>query len=421
MDKIDELLANLPQDSENTVEAKESVIGKFKPSKKFLKFVTIKGNIKYHTHEANISAEIFAGDRYKDVTLTLTICDNDTVNLDEIDTSKISESEKERFLEMICEREIIPLRGGEFALNLIFKPTVNAQEQKVMLYLAVEHTTPYNKLMSIFEDEVSVSDEQVSKIDSLFDGLDLEEELESTVIPSDELKEVSEAPIENIKKGIEYPEFVEITENEYLKKLNTDFEAAKKAKEDELTKRYEDKQKDLKKYKVDVRFAQSKVDEIQSELDLLESRLENIKPAAEPNGWVFCVSEGEKGIEELDPQFIEIINKKFKKSAEHILNVIKGTTFIIKLGKKDEFSAEVTPEILETLSKLDDEHLSLTETPGEFKYAGELQWHGIVEKMLKLGFEQDPEFDKISGSNSYTKDTTGTDGEGEVGEVENEQ
>lgn len=405
MDKIDELLANLPQDNENTVEAKEPVIGKFKPSKKFLKFVTIKGNIKYHTHEANISAEVFAGDRYKDVTLTLTICDNDTVNLDEIDTSKISESEKERFLEMICEREIVPLRGGEFALNLIFKPTANAQEQKVMLYLAVEHTTPYNKLMSIFEDEVSVSDEQVSKIDSLFDGFDLEEELENPIgsYTVDLTKEVSEAPVEN----------------EYLKKLNADFEAAKKAKEDELIKRFEDKQKDLKKYKVDVRFAQSKVDEIQSEIELLESRLENIRPAAEPNGWVFCVSEGEKGIEELDPQFIEIINKKFKKSAEHILNVIKGTTFIIKLGKKDDFSAEVTPEILEALSKLDDEHLSLTETPGEFKYSGELQWHGIVEKMLKLGFEQDPEFDKISGSNSYTKDATGT--EGEAGEIENEQ
>ena len=37
----------------------------------------------------------------------------------------------------------------------------------------------------------------------------------------------------------------------------------------------------------------------------------------------------------------------------------------------------------------------------EFEYRGDLNWHQLVDKFLKLGFEQEPEFDKMCGSPSY--------------------
>jgi len=43
----------------------------------------------------------------------------------------------------------------------------------------------------------------------------------------------------------------------------------------------------------------------------------------------------------------------------------------------------------------------VSSTPGEFEYRGELNWHNLVNKMIRNGFEQDPEFDKICQSNSY--------------------
>ena len=39
-------------------------------------------------------------------------------------------------------------------------------------------------------------------------------------------------------------------------------------------------------------------------------------------------------------------------------------------------------------------------------YTGELNWHEITSKMIHKGFEQDEEFDKFVGSNSYTSKVT---------------
>jgi hypothetical protein len=39
--------------------------------------------------------------------------------------------------------------------------------------------------------------------------------------------------------------------------------------------------------------------------------------------------------------------------------------------------------------------------PTEFEYRGELSWHKLVDKMIRMGFEQEPEFDKMCGSPSY--------------------
>ena len=36
-----------------------------------------------------------------------------------------------------------------------------------------------------------------------------------------------------------------------------------------------------------------------------------------------------------------------------------------------------------------------------FEYRGELNWHQLVGKMIRNGFEQEPEFDKLCQSNSY--------------------
>ena len=38
---------------------------------------------------------------------------------------------------------------------------------------------------------------------------------------------------------------------------------------------------------------------------------------------------------------------------------------------------------------------------GEFEYRGDMTWHQLVGKMIRNGFEQEPEFDKLCQSNSY--------------------
>jgi hypothetical protein len=43
----------------------------------------------------------------------------------------------------------------------------------------------------------------------------------------------------------------------------------------------------------------------------------------------------------------------------------------------------------------------MTVVDGEFEYRGDMTWHQLVGKMLRKGFEQEPEFDKLCQSNSY--------------------
>jgi hypothetical protein len=81
----------------------------------------------------------------------------------------------------------------------------------------------------------------------------------------------------------------------------------------------------------------------------------------------------------------------------------------IRIAERSDMTAEkvkVTNEVLEKIKSLVNGDTSLeakvtmTE-PGHFEYRGTMNWHQIVGKMIRKGFEQEPEFDKICQSNSY--------------------
>jgi hypothetical protein len=77
----------------------------------------------------------------------------------------------------------------------------------------------------------------------------------------------------------------------------------------------------------------------------------------------------------------------------------------IRIAPNDNFNStdfEISKEAFEKLTSIDLlGKFKSTENLGEFEYRGELNWHQLVSKMIKKGFEQEPEFDKICQSNSY--------------------
>jgi hypothetical protein len=174
----------------------------------------------------------------------------------------------------------------------------------------------------------------------------------------------------------------------------------------ELEYRIEETQKEVIRYRSDAKMAEKKAEEKSEALEVLESRLESMKPGEEPNGYVFCVSEEIKDMESLD----ENESKVAAKIAEimHLkLDVLTGMLtegyYKIKIAKKDDITAdkvEVTKDILEKMS-FDPMGKMTMEVDGEFEYRGKLTWHQLVQKMIRNGFEQEPEFDKLCQSNSY--------------------
>ena len=175
----------------------------------------------------------------------------------------------------------------------------------------------------------------------------------------------------------------------------------------ELKSRIEDAQKDIRKYESDIKAAEANKKKVTDSLGVLETRLETLTPGDEPNGYVFFVSEQKKNIEGLNDDETKISGKiadlmNLKKDV--LVKHLTEGFYKIKIAKKDDFKTKVDKvdkDILEKIDTIDvNGKLSMTDT-NEFEYRGELNWHQLVSKMLRKGFEQEPDFDMLAGSNSY--------------------
>ena len=86
------------------------------------------------------------------------------------------------------------------------------------------------------------------------------------------------------------------------------------------------------------------------------------------------------------------------------MKLFEDGEYQIRLGKKD---SDVLSEIEDYKVLADDVKKELSDigivlVDSKLIYSGDYNWHEIVDKMIRSGFEQDPEFDKMCGSNSYS-------------------
>lgn len=399
---------------------KEQIIGQFKPKEKFTEFVGGRGNIQFHANEATIEAKYLSGLDMDNITLKLTICDEGTVNFDEVDTNKTTVEQRKRLLDVISEKTISMFNKKMVVTELPFKSIQKIKDKEIDLYLAVEYQTPISKLASIFDDEdiVEVSDEQSSKLSDLLSMFD-ESESESVA----EILFSSETEDE-IKREFEGESNEEI-KSESQKAIEASFAKIKEDKLNELKNRLDQQTQELKRYQHEKAQAEGKIETAKTDIRVLESRIDSLKPPTEPNGYYFFVSEqlNEKTV--LEESTAKLIHDKVSKlksiNADAFMKLFEAGEYQIRIGIKSIDVTEITDynnlpdDIKSSLQKieisLDDERLV---------YNGDLKWHDIVDKMIKYGFSQDPEFDKMCGSNSYFA-MYGSDDTNESAEKQNEE
>jgi hypothetical protein len=380
------------QDSVIEQEVKEPVIGDFKPKDKFIEFIGGKGNVNFISNEATIEAKYLSGLDMDGIVFKLTICDEGTVNFDEVDTNHTTKEQRGRLLEIISEKTITPFRTRMVVQELPFQSVKTVNEKSILLYLSVDYQKPIEKLASLFDDEteeVSISDEQSSKLDalmSLFGDDEMAEEVE--IVATETVTD--EEPV-----------------YDYKKQMEESFAKMKQEKIDDLNKRLDNKKKELSKFKQDLKLSTKKVGDAEDEIKLLESRLETLEPEVQFTGYYFNVSERLNEKVNLEPEIAELIKSKISKvksiNAEAFMKLFEDGEYQIRLGAK---SMDVIGEVTdyETLSEESQKalaKLSVKMSDGKLVYMGEMNWGDIVNKMVKLGFSQDSEFDKHCGSNSY--------------------
>jgi hypothetical protein len=388
----------------------EPLIGEFKPKRKYLNFVSaVNGaRIRFIRDVAFLKGEKLSG-VLEGVIFKITICDEGTINVEEQEGTNLSNKEMiQRLLDEVDEKDV-----SGYAQKFIVAGLEFADIKGDLCYLEVEHQKPIDKLKSLFDEEeetVEVSEKSLSLLDDLF-GSDDEEEFDEdhalSEVMNSMLDELSEEDIKTIVQANENPsepndKLKEVTET-YMEQQ---FRKMNEAKIIELEYRIEETQREIIRYKNEAKQAEKKAEEKVEALGVLETRLETMKPGDGPNGYVFFVSEEQKDMEELDENEAKVADKiadimKLKKDV--LMKMLTEGYYKIKIAKADDITNqdfELDKEVYNKIMTLDiDGKMLLTES--EFQYRGKLNWHQLVAKMIKSGFSQDEEFDKLCNSNSY--------------------
>jgi len=385
---IDEILNSKESEtSENEAdEVKEPVIGRFKPKRKFLSFIKgLKGRIRLLSNTAFIKGEKLSG-MLEGVTFKVTICDEGTVNFEEVDTNQCDSKMIQRLIDELDSSDVTGYTQ-KFILPFEFYDNKNN-----LCYLEVEHKKPIDMLFSLFDNEETskeVSETGMSILDALFSS------------ETDEIQREFEGENIDIEEVIETP----IKENEAQRMMRESFERMNAEKVQELKDRIENTQSTIQKCKVEIRNSESKMNSQIDDLKVLNTRLETLMPKDVPIGYDFFVSEEKKTGIEPDETLVSVVEKIspiLKLNAPVVIDMLTKGFFEIKIKKQD--GGDIDRFIINKILNIDPTGTVSVISNNYFSYTGELTWHQLVNKMIRMGFEQNPDFDKECGSNSYESD-----------------
>ena len=374
-------------ETESTV--KEPIIGEFKTNRKYTSFVSAASGakVRFIRDTAFLKGKRLSG-MLEDVTFKITICDDATINFEEVGGNTV---DREMIARLIDDIDSHPHTG--YAQKFVLKGLEFEDAEGSLCYLELEEKKPIDRLKSLFEDKPEISEKGLGFLDDLFGAAEDESE------DADEKDEVAlneeEAKIESPKAKSESQIYME----ESFRKMNEE-------KANELKKRVAEFESDILKYTRDIKSAEAKLGEINEKLAVTQTRLESLTPGEESNGYAFFVSEEQKldaGLDESTKAIADKIADLMKLKKEVLFDYLTGSFYRIRISKigEQEKEQEIDPEIIQKIIGIDINGKFSQTAAAELEYRGDLNWHQLVAKMIRNGFEQDEEFDKICGSNSY--------------------
>ena len=406
---------NLEKEVEET---KEPIIGDFKPKRKFLNFISsVNGaKVRFIRDIAFVEGKKLSG-MLEGAIFKITICDEGTIKFEEqVEEGKEPQANPEMIKRLIADIDDLDVTGyaQKFVVSGLPFKDINGD----LCYLEVEHKKPIDLLASIFNDEeekeenMNLSEKGLSVLDQLFAE---EEKVDKVTSILDELFPDKEDETETTNE-VAVVEEVEEPKSVSLSYMEESFRKMNEAKVKELESRIDEKVKDIKKFNIVIKQAETKLKESEEQLGVLQTRLESMTPGDEPNGYVFHVSEEQKletGLDETTKNIADKIADIMKLKKDVLFKYLTGGYYNISIGKKDDITSEIEDKELTELVK---EKVLTLDPSGNFsldvvndrpviQYRGELNWHQLTSKLIRKGFEQDEEFDKLAGSNSYESKT----------------
>lgn len=400
--------------SDKKTESKEPVIGQFKPKRKFLNFVTgLKGRIRLLSNYAFIKGEQLSG-MLEGVIFKVTICDEGTINFEEVgDTNQTTPEMIQRLIDDIDSRDVTG-----YVQKFIVSGTEFHDDDAKVCYLEVEHKKPIDMLFSLFDEDKSqqITENGMYILDALFSS-ESDEELQ---------RELEGESDEEIKADLEKNTDPVETESIAQRMMRESFEKMNAEKAQELKDRIEKTEKEIKKLQLDIKQAESKLKKSGDDLRVLNTRLESLSPKDPSVGYDFFVSEENKTGIEPDENLVQVVEKiapLLKLNTPVVIDMLTKGFYTIKIQKQGEVENKkvLDKEVYQKIQKIDVTGKVTMVGPCEFEYRGDMTWHQLVDKMIRMGFDQNPDFDKDSGSNSYESKEEEKINESNIEDMKNEK
>ena len=377
-------------------ESSELVIGEFTPKRKFINFISSINGIKVRLNQTSafIKGKKLSG-MLENVVFKITICDKDTINFEEVDTTITDKAMRQRLIDEIDSMDVTG-----YALKYVVAGLDFYDIDDNRCYLEVDEQKPIDRLrnmMNPIETETKLSSRGMDSLLKLLGGDDNCEIL--TEEDDNEIEEVCECKQDDNDKY------------DFIK------EKYKKEKEDkrlELLNRLSKHEKEVITIKNSITTFESKLKKQKEDIELINDRLDSFSTNDEQSGYVFNISEEIKSDIQFDESCINIITKitnLLKIDSNKLIEHMKEGYYIIKLAKKDDINnteLKIETEIYDKINSID-VFGKMTLKNDHFEYRGDFDWHKLVNKMLRNGFEQDPDFDKLCSSNSYDSHTKNDD------------
>jgi hypothetical protein len=375
----------------NTSEVALPVKGKFKPKRPFISFISgTRTGVRFVSNTAYLSLKELTGAfENENVNLKFTICEEGTVNIEEVDTNFCSDEMIQRFIDDIDNRNVSNYTQKYVISGLNFK-----SEDDYLCFLEVEEQRPIDKLASLFDElkseKTELSNTGLSILDSLFGE-------------SDDDSNEEEVKVEETKSEEENK-----VDNEYINSLEESFRKMNEAKIAELQKRINKNQEEVKTLQHEIRTKEKTISDKNEEYGVLQSRLRTLQPKPTPLGiYVFVGEENKTGItpDQALVDVVKVISPILKLKEDAVIDLLTKGYFPIHFGNAtDDF--KITREVISKVQSIDLLGKISAVSDTQVEYRGELTWHEILERLLQVGFEQDADFDKKSGSNSYKTEET---------------
>lgn len=407
MQVADELGLSLDENLnlEEVEEAKPKDLGKFSSKLGMQSFMGAVSRINTHTNVAYIDGKHFDSLQLEGVMFKMTIKDDSTFDLEEVDTCFCSDKEIARYATMFDEGKVIGWRNKALLSEFEFKiepSDTDGNKLKLKAHIVIEPQTLYDAMLDFLNEEPTT---QVgTKEDATADEDDFEAMLNEKF--GGEEKVVEEVNTQTVKQQI-VVQPGEMTSRDFLA---AEFMEAKRGKVDKLNKDAEGLKQILKEAKVAASMANLKIRETTDEINLLQSRIDSFELNEPANGFYIYVPPVLSSKCALEDSVIETITNKLIRmnypNHKGFLRIFDNLLYQVRIASSN--GSEITEltdftNILPILQHFDPDG-NFYDSDGKLFYEGQMDWARLNNRLIRLGFVPNATFEEMCKATPIAED-----------------